>query len=93
MERAGMAASFIAHPYWRFMSKFLSNVVSAETESLLDKTRSQEHDMNRAAVSVARRLLQMPFIDIEQGKQAIELTERMQSNLGTFGRAQSGALR
>ena len=68
IRRAGMASSFVAHPYWEVVSRMLSGTISSETEELL---RNDEHAAsNRSSVAICRKVLQMPFFDIEQGKLA-----------------------
>lgn len=67
-RRADLAASFVQHPYWEIVSRMLSGTIQAETEQALS---SNEHlDSNRAAVAHCRKMLQMPFFDIEQGRMA-----------------------
>lgn len=46
----------------------LSGTIQAETEQLLS---GDDHvAVNRASVAICRKVLQMPFFDIEQGKLA-----------------------
>ena len=68
MTRADLAASFVEHPYWAIMGKMLSGTIQAETEQLLSGDDHKE--VNRASVAMCRKLLQMPFFDIEQGQLA-----------------------
>lgn len=66
MRRAGMADSFTKHPYWEVISRMLSGTIQAETEQLLS---NDDHlAVNRASVAICRKVLQMPYFDIEQGK-------------------------
>lgn len=68
MQRADFARSFVEHPYWAVMSRMLSGTIAAETEQLL--AGNEKEEMNRASVGVCRKILKMPFYDIEQGKAA-----------------------
>src|SRR6267142_4116282 len=66
VRRADYAASFVQHPYWEIVSRMLSGTIQNETEQAL---ASDEHiAMNRASVAMCRKVLQMPFFDIEQGR-------------------------
>jgi len=68
MRRAEWAASFIQHPYWQIVSRMLSGTIQNETEQAL---ASDEHiAINRASVAMCRKVLQMPFLDVEQGRMA-----------------------
>ena len=68
IARAELAASFIQHPYWATISRMLSGTIQAETEQLLS---GDDHmAVNRASVAICRKVLQMPFFDIEQGQLA-----------------------
>lgn len=74
IQRAEFAASFVQHPYWPMVARMLSGTIQAETESLL---ASDEHkEINRASVAMCRKVLQMPFFDIEQGKVIVAEFER-----------------
>src|SRR5688572_24078047 len=65
VRRADLAASFVQHPYWEIVSRMLSGTIQAETEQLLGGDEHRE--VNRASVAMCRKVLQMPFFDIEQG--------------------------
>jgi hypothetical protein len=66
--RAQSAASFVEHPYWTVMSRMLTGTIQAETEEMLaGDTRLA---VNRASVAICRKVMQMPYFDIEQGKAA-----------------------
>lgn len=68
VRRAEYAASFVEHPYWEILARMLSGTIQAETEQLL---AGDDHvAVNRASVAMCRKVLQMPFFDIEQGKVA-----------------------
>lgn len=68
IERATWAKSFTEHPYWAIMSKMLTGTIQSETEAML---ASNDHlDSNRASVAICRKMIQMPFFDIEQGRAA-----------------------
>lgn len=74
MQRAELAASFVQHPYWQIMAKSMSGTIQRETEQAL---ASDEHiAINRASVAMCRKYLNMPFIDIEQGKLAMNEYEK-----------------
>src|SRR5437867_1040903 len=66
LERAGLAASFVEHPYWPIVARMLSGTIQSETEQLL--VSDDHRDSNRASVAICRKYLNMPFFDIEQGK-------------------------
>ena len=68
ITRADLAGSFIAHPYWDIVSRMLSRTIQAETEELLSGDGHRE--VNRASVAMCRKVLQMPYFDIEQGRLA-----------------------
>jgi hypothetical protein len=59
-----LAESFVAHPYWELIANMLAGSIAAETDEML---ASDEHlERNRAAVAYARKILKMPYVDIEQ---------------------------
>ena len=68
VKRAEMAGSFIVHPYWELVSRMLAGTIKSETEQLL--TGDDHSSVNRASVAICRKVLQMPFFDIEQGRTA-----------------------
>ena len=77
LDIASMAHSYITHPYWERVARMLANTEKAELETLLDPTSTPEAQMlSRASVATVRRLLAMPYIDIEQGKQAVDAVEQ-----------------
>jgi hypothetical protein len=76
LDIAGVARSFIDHPYWLRVSRMLENAERAETEVLLDPTSTESQVlMSRASVANIRRLLSMPHRDIQQGELAIKAVE------------------
>lgn len=80
MERAELARSFVAHPYWSIVSKMLSGTIHAETEEML---RSDDHlAVNRASVAMCRKILNMPYFDIKQGEAAEAAHERARARYG-----------
>lgn len=88
IKRAELAASFIAHPYWEYVSRMLSGTIQAETEEVL---ASNEHlESNRAAVAHCRKMLQMPFRDIEQGRLAEGEYRKAQASYARRRGVQSG---
>jgi hypothetical protein len=89
MKRADMADSFVQHPYWDIVSRMLSGTIQAETEMLL--AGDDHKDVNRASVAMCRKVLQMPFLDIEQGR--LVERERLLARSRLSGRrtTQSGA--
>src|SRR5262245_4055648 len=68
MERAKLAQSFIDHPYWAMVSRMLTGTIQAETEEML--AGDGRLAVNRASVAMCRKVLLMPFFDIEQGRAA-----------------------
>lgn len=71
VERADLARNFVNDPYWSVVSRMLSGTIQSETEEMLI---SDEHlAVNRASVAICRKVLQMPFFDIEQGKVAEDM--------------------
>lgn len=73
LNRAELAASFVQHPYWDILSSMLSGTIQAETEQLLSGDDHKE--VNRASVAICRKVIQMPFFDIEQGRLATSMYE------------------
>lgn len=70
------ASSFIRHTYWNRMLKMLKNIERVETDALLDPTQQDQHALCRASVAICRKVIAMPYTDIEQGKQAVAAVER-----------------
>lgn len=68
IQRAALARQFVDHPYWHIVSRMLTGTIQAETEELL--TDDKHIAVNRASVAMCRKILQMPFFDIEQGRAA-----------------------
>lgn len=66
IRRSDFARSFIAHPYWEIISRMLSGTIQQETEEML--SGDAHLAVNRASVAICRKVLQMPFFDIEQGR-------------------------
>jgi hypothetical protein len=85
-----MAQSFIMHPYWDRVAKMLSGTIQSETEQLL--SGSDKQDINRASVAICRKVLQMPFIDIEQGRMVEEMYQKSKTKRGAArgGEARGG---
>lgn len=83
-----LAESFVIHPYWDRISKMLSGTIQAETEELL---KNSEHEaVNRASVAICRKVLQMPFIDIEQGRMAEDFYQKSKARRGANRTGLSG---
>jgi len=72
------AASFIRHEYWTRMLRMLRNLERAETDTLLDPTQQEQHALCRASVAVCRKVMAMPYADMEQGRQAVRAVEQHQ---------------
>ena len=90
ITRADLAASFTAHPYWDIISRMLSGTIQAETEQLLN---SDDHlAVNRASVAMCRKILQMPFFDIEQGRLAESEYQRALAQVARRRSNQGGAV-
>jgi hypothetical protein len=70
------ASSFIRHTYWTRMLHLLKNMERVETDTLLDSTQQDQHALCRASVAVCRKVMAMPYTDIEQGKQAVRIVEQ-----------------
>lgn len=88
IQRADLASSFVQHPYWLIVSRMLSGTIQSETESLL---ASDDHKAsNRAAVAHCRKMLQMPYFDIEQGQLAEREYRKAQSHAAGRGFNQRG---
>jgi len=88
VRRADLAASFVQHPYWEIVSRMLSGTIQAETEQLL---AGDDHmASNRASVAICRKVLQMPFFDIEQGQLAETEYRKAQGHLSKRRFSQSG---
>jgi hypothetical protein len=87
---SSMAQSFIMHPYWDRVAKMLSGTIQSETEQLL--SGSDKQDINRASVAICRKVLQMPFIDIEQGRMVEEMYQKSKTKRGAArgGEARGG---
>ena len=80
-----LADSFVKHPYWDRVSRMLSGTIQSETEELL---KNSEHEaVNRASVAICRKVLQMPFIDIEQGRMAEDFYQKSKSRKTGVGTA------
>ena len=71
--RGQQAKSFSEHPYWGHMSRMLTGTIQAETEEML--AGDGKLAVNRASVAMCRKVLQMPFFDMEQAKAAIAVLE------------------
>ena len=85
---AGLAESFVLHPYWDRVSRMLSKTIQAETEELLGGNAHEA--VNRASVAICRKVLQMPFIDIEQGRMATEMYEQAKAKMAKRRSTQRG---
>lgn len=79
VRRADLAGSFVSHPYWEIVSRMLSGTIQSETEQLL--SGNNHEDINRASVAICRKVLHMPFIDIEQGQMAERERQRAQAHI------------
>lgn len=85
-----MADSFVNHPYWDILSRMLAGTIKAETEQLL---AGDDHmAVNRASVAMCRKVLQMPFFDIEQGQLAERTYQQAKSQLARRRGSQSGSI-
>ena len=80
LDVAEEADAFLAQPYWRRMSVMLDKTITSEFEEMLQGEGKRE--LNQAAIVVARKMLRMPLIDVEQGKLAVQAVERQQAGLG-----------
>jgi hypothetical protein len=80
LDVAEEANTFLVQPYWRRMTVMLDRTISSEFEEMLQGEGTRE--LNRAAIVVARKMLRMPLIDVEQGKLAVKAVERQQTALG-----------
>ena len=80
MTRAEQASNFIHSEYWDLMSNMLTGMVNSEFEEMLSD--DSHLALNRASVVVARKMLRMPYIDIEQGKAAVRAVEDHQTASG-----------
>lgn len=81
IRRSELARSFVEHPYWEIVSRMLSGTIQSETEEML--TSDERLPVNRASVAICRKVLQMPFFDMEQGKfaeSALELSKARSAN-------------
>lgn len=88
VKRADMAGSFVIHPYWELVSRMLAGTIKSETEQLLN---GDEHSsVNRASVAICRKVLQMPFFDIEQGRMAEGYYQKAISRSAARRSTQSG---
>lgn len=74
MNRANLASSFVEHPYWALMCNMLMGTTKSEFEEML--TSDDRLPLARASVVVCRKVMRMPFLDIEQGKRAVAIAER-----------------
>lgn len=77
--RADMAVEFIERPYWKLMCQMLTGTIRAETEDMLSS--DERLALNRASVASCRRVLRMPFIDIEQGERTVNVASRFSSEI------------
>jgi len=84
-----MAESFVNHPYWAIVSKMLSGTIQSETEDML--TTDERIHVNRASVAMCRKVLQMPFFDIQQGTLARTMLAVNEAKLGLTRGAASAA--
>lgn len=89
IERAELARGFIDHPYWAIIAKMLSGTIQSETEEML--AGDARLPVNRASVAICRKVLQLPFFDIEQGKMAQTMLELAEARLSAKSRAPKGA--
>jgi len=78
-RRADLAVRFIDEPYWGLMCQMLTGTIRAETEEMLSS--DERLMMNRASVAVCRKVMRMPFIDIEQGERAVSVRSRFSAEV------------
>lgn len=78
-RRADMAMRFIEEGYWSLMCQMLTGTIRAETEEML--AGDERLVMNRASVAVCRKVMRMPFIDIEQGERALGVLARFSADV------------
>lgn len=90
IQRAEWAGSFVVHPYWEIMSRMLAGTIKSETEQLL--AGGEHEDVNRASVGICRKVIQMPFFDIEQGQLAEGLHNKAKARLAMRRSYQSGSI-
>ena len=87
LDRAEKAQDFVNTDYWIFVSDMLKGTINSEFEEML--ANDSHLSLNRASVAVARKVLRMPYIDIEQGKAAVKAVETHQAAYrGKLGKSQ-----
>lgn len=79
-RRADMAVRFVEEPYWALMCQMLTGTTRAEFEEMLSS--DERLAINRASVAICRKVMRMPFIDIEQGKAIAEQSNRFSRRAG-----------
>jgi hypothetical protein len=72
---AESAIAFTKSAYWDRMTQMLQNWEKVETDVLLNPTQEEAHALARASITVCRKVMAMPFVDIEQGKAAMKAVE------------------
>jgi len=77
LDRAEKAQDLVNTDYWVIMSDMLKGTINSEFEEML--ADDGHLPLNRASVAVARKILRMPYIDIEQGKAAVKAVETHQA--------------
>ncbi len=80
LDRAEKAKDFINTDYWTIVSDMLKGTINSEFEEML--ADDSHLPLNRASVAVARKVLRMPYIDIEQGRAAVKAVETHQAAYG-----------
>ncbi len=73
LDRAEKAQDLVNTDYWLIMSDMLKGTINSEFEEMLADDRHLP--LNRASVAIARKILRMPYLDIEQGKAAVKAVE------------------
>ncbi len=77
LDRAEKAQDLVNTDYWIIMSDMLKGTINSEFEEML--ADDNHLPLNRASVAVARKILRMPYVDIEQGKAAVKAVETHQA--------------
>lgn len=75
-ERALLARRFVDEPYWKVMCRMLTGTIQSEHEEML--TNDARLPLSRASVAICRKVMRMPFLDIEQGEKAAKVLERLE---------------
>ena len=78
------AISFTKSVYWDRMMLMLRNMEKTELNVLLNPKEVEAHSIARASVAVCRKVMAMPYIDIEQGKAAIQQLDAYRAKVVKF---------